>query len=46
MGLEDELTVGLVDQLVAVRLGPELARTVSAGPDLAGHSDARSEVAR
>ena len=46
MGLEDELAVGLVDQLAAVRLGPKLARTVPAGPDLAGHSDARSEVAR
>jgi len=33
--------VRLVDQLAAVRLGPELARTVAAGPDLAGHSDAR-----
>ena len=46
MGLEDELTVGLVDQLAVVRLGPELTRTVAAGPDLAGYSDARSEVAR
>jgi len=29
VGLEDELAVGL-DQLAAVRLGPELARTVAA----------------
>ena len=34
--------MGLVDQLAAVRLGPELARTVAAGPDLAGHSDTRA----
>jgi len=46
VGLEDELAVGLVDQLAAVRLGPDLAHTVAAGPDLAGHSDTRSEVAR
>ena len=46
VGLEDELAVGLVDQLAVVRLGLELAHSVAAGPDLAGHSDARSEVAR
>jgi len=28
----------------AVRLGPELARTVAAGPDLAGHIDARARA--
>jgi len=46
VGLEDELAVGLVDQLAVVRLGPELTRTMVAGPDLAGHSNTRSEVAR
>ena len=42
MGLEDELAVGLVDQFSTVRLGPELARMVAAGLDLAGHINARA----
>ena len=46
VGLEDELAVGLVDQLAAVRLGPELARTVAAGPHLARHSDARARAVK
>lgn len=32
-------------ELAAMKLGPELGRTVAAGPGPAGHSDGRARVA-